>query len=74
MFSNTKQAKKYTCRGHQLGDVSLYSVIKRRLNPFNFNIWPHANSETFILKSRCTINGIFRNRLMFSPMLAKVYK
>ncbi len=56
------------------GDVSLYSVIKQCLSPLNFYIWPHANSETFILKSRCTINGIFRHRLMYSPVLAKVYK
>ncbi len=61
-----------TCRGRQLpgdvyaGDVSLYSVIKRCLNSPYFNIWPQANSETFIMKSRCTINGIFRNRLMYS--------
>ncbi len=45
----------------------MFHVIQRRLNPFNFNVWPHAKSETFILKLRCTINCIIIN-------IYKVYK
>ncbi len=45
--------KQNTCRGRQRpGDVSCNSTT---------NVWPHAKSETYILKLRCTINRIIRN-------------
>ncbi len=25
--------------------ISLYGIIQRCLNPFNFNIWPHAEQD-----------------------------